>query len=382
MAENASGATPPAVAENTVSPAPAPAEARSLENTAQDLSSRVSSAKSPADIRALLSDARRGTLKEAPKPESAVPPAPETKVAPEAQPAVEVPAEETPADAPAEVITEEAPAAPEDADDDQDGPVSPSEAKKLRLRLREDDKVGRLAAAFQQRNRDMTLEEAFEKARAQLGIKPKDAAPEAQQPKSDLPETVEAVDTTLQALDAEREKAFTELRFEDVAKIDRKVRDLDRHRLNLERDGERKQTQAVRNYETTFRQSEVQAADLYPDAAKPDSPFGKRMQEIDASYQETGDAMFHDPEKPLRIAQMVAREMAIAPRRKGTPAAPAKPAAPPAVPAPKKGMVPTGSSRTTPPQENAQPAVNAEVQALKSVHDVRKFLKKVTTVPR
>jgi hypothetical protein len=379
MATDSSGETPPAVAETAVdNSAPASAEARSLEAPSNDLGARVAAANSPAAVRALLSDARKGTLKETPaKPEGAVTPAPEAAAEPEAKPTEA--AEETPAEA---AEPEAAPAEEAEDDPNQDGPVTPSEAKKLRLRLREDDKVGRLAAAFQQRNRDMSLEEALQKAKAQLGIKPEATAAEPEKPKSDLPETVEVVDTTLESLEAEREKAMIELRFEDVTKIDRKMRVLDRHRLNLQREGEKKQTQAVQAYHAKFAESEAKAAELYPDAAKPDSEFGKRMSEIDADLEANGDPLFNDPSKPLRIAQMTAAEKNISPRRKGTPVAPVKPAAPPVVPGPKKGIVPSGASRTTPPPVNAQPAINAEVQAVKSVHDLRKLLKKVTAVPR
>lgn len=381
---DASGGVTPQTAPAADTPVPAPAETSSLQaSPSQDLSARAAAANSPAAIRALLSDARKGVVKEAPaKPESAVTPAPEVAAATPATPA-EAPAEETPA-AEADPTTPEA-ASPEETEDDpvQDGPVTPSQAKKLRLRLPENDQAGRLAAAFMQRNRDWTLTQALEAANRQLGITPAATPPTPEaKPKSDLPETIEAVDTTLATLDGDREKALTELRFEDVAKIDRQVRLLDRHRQNLERDGERKQTQAVQAYHTKFAESEVKAADFYPDAAKPDSPFGQRMKEIDDALQETGDPLFNDPEKPLRVAQMVAREMSIAPRKKGTPVAPTKVAAPAAVPGPKKGILPSGASRTTPPPENAQPAINAEVQAVKSVHDLRKLLKKVTTVPR
>lgn len=327
----------------------------------------------------MLSDVRKGVLKEAPpKAESVVPPAPDAAATPDAPPAEPTPGE-TPAPEAAEVAPEEAsPGDETDDDPNQDGPVTPSEAKKLRLRLRQDDAVGRLAAAFQQRNRDMSLEEALDKAKAQLGIKPKGAEPTPDaKPKSDLPETIEVVDTTLESLDAEREKALTELRFEDVGKIDRKVRQLDRHRLNLEREGDKRQAQEVQVYETKFTQSEAKAVELYPDAAKADSEFGKRMREIDADLGANGDPLFKSPDKPLRIAQMTAAEKSISPRRKGTPAAPVKPAAPAAVPGPKRGILPSGASRTTPPAANAQPAFNAQVQAVNSVHALRKVLKSV-----
>lgn len=377
MADSATSGATPQVAEAIPAPAPKP-EARSLEpSSEQNFVARAAAANSPAAIRAMLKEAR--TMKIEPAAPVEAKPAegePAAETAPETSPTEETPAVD---ETPAEAVTAEAPeAAPADADEDdappEDGPVSPSQAKKLRLRLPENDKVGRLAAAYMQRNRDLSMEDAMARAKTDLGIKPEAAKAEPAKPKSDLPETIEAVDTTLDQLDADREKALTELRFEDVAKIDRRVRQLDRQRVNLERADQQKQTEAAKAYDAQFTQSETKASDLYPDAAKADSEFGKRMAEIEADLKANGDPLFHSPEKPLRIAQMVAREKNIAPKSKSAPAAPAKAAAP-AIPALKKGIVPAGSSRTTQPVANAQPAIHADIQAAKNPHQLRQVLK-------
>ncbi len=369
-----SGVSPSTPAEPTV---PASPEARSLEQPTneQNFTNRASSAKSPKDIRAVLSDLRKA--KPDPKVEASAPGQP----AAEPAPAAEVPApvvEETPAAEPEVVPEPETPAEEPEEEPNLDGPVTPSQAKKLRLRLPENDQAGRLAAAFMQRNRDWTLSQAMDAANKQLGLTPAAAEATPAAPKSDLPETIEAVDSTLTSLDADREKALTELRFEDVAKIDRKVRQLDRHRTNLEREGERQQATAVRAYEQKFTASEAKATELYPDASKSESDFGKRMAEIDADLEANRDPLFNSPDKPLRIAQMVAAEKSIAPRKKGAPvAAPAK-AAVPAVVAPKKGIVPSGASRTVVPTTTPQDAIVAQVANIKSVHGLRAFLKPLT----
>ena len=376
------GETPDTAPAEATIPVTAPvAETSSLQQQEkQNFTARVMDANSPNAIRALVEEAKRNGLK-APKQDSEPKPA-------EGNPAAEIPPDlkaletegKTPADS-AETPPEEVPAenAPDpdgdDADgDDAEGDVTPSQAKKLRLRLPEDDKVGRLAAAFMQRNRDMTMESAMEKAREKLGIKPKDApADTPQAPKSDLPESVEEVDTTLNTLDADREKAMVELRFEDVAKIDRQIRKLDRHRTTLERQAEQSQIEATRNYRQSFRASEAKATDLYAFAADPNSPGGKRMKEIDETFEEMGDPRFNDPNKPLIIANLVAAELNIAPRRKGTPAAPAKPASPaaPVPAAPKKGVVPSGASRTVPATGTQKTAIDAKVSSARSILDIR-----------
>jgi hypothetical protein len=132
--------------------------------------------------------------------------------------------------------------------------------------------------------------------------------------------------------------------------------------------------EATKAYEATFTASESRAVEMYDFANKPDTPAGRRMKEIDDSLAETVDPLFSDPNKPLIIAQMVAKEMLIAPRKKGTPAAPAKPAA--VAPAqPKKQILPAGGSRTAPvPVQSNQE--ETEIQGLRTRLDLRRFAEK------
>lgn len=394
MAEaTASGATPSTTATEASSTpqATAPAAARSLTDQQPNYDDRARSAKSPADIRAIIRDAKNAKpatpVQEAPP----APPAGETPAA-EAAPAAEAPEGETApeetAAAEGEAATTETPASETEAaptgddGDEGDGPVSPSTAKKLRLRLPENDQVGRLAAALLQRNRDWTLGEAYAAAQKQLGVKPEQQqaaeTPKADPAKPALPTSIEAVDQAIENFEAEREKALTELRFEDVAKIDRQIRTHDRHRLNLEREAERTEAKRAAEYSKAFEASDAKAVELYPQAADPESPFGQRMREIESEMETLGDPLFNSPDKPLKIAQMVAAEMNIAPRRKGTPVAPAKAAAPATAPTPAKPkqVLPSGGSRTA-PAPNPTTAIQSQVAGIKSVHEIRKFLKTV-----
>ncbi len=297
--------------------------------------------------------------------------------------ATEAAGEETPA------TTEEAAGAPgaktedaPDADDEDEGegPISPITGKRTHLRFKEDDKVGRLAASFMKRNKDLGMEEAVERAKNQLGIKPKaaEATPETTTPKSDLPTSVEAVDKELERIESEREKALVDLRFEDVAKYDKSMRQLDRHRFTLERDGERNLAKQESDYNAAYSASETKAVDLYEFVGKPDSDGFKRMAEIDAALKENNDPLYASPDKPLRVAQMVAAELKIAPKRKGAPVAPVKAAAPVVTPAPKKQILPGGGSRTTPQTVNPTTAVADSVSKITNVHELRNFLKPLT----
>lgn len=385
--QNVGGETPAsAPAEKVDTPVTAPvADTSSLKATKPDFAAKAKEANSPNAIRALLEEAKRNGLR-APKPGEEAKPA-------EGNPAAEVPpdlkaaaaAEETPASETPPETPEETPATPEDApqptppEGDEDTDLTASDAKKLRLRLPEDDKVGRLAVEFMRRNRDMPMEEAMQKARAKLGIKPQQAEQTPAPQKQEGPQSIEEAEAAIKQLRADRKKANTELRFEDVSDLSDKLEDMLLLRSSLERRAEQQKVDAARGYEQKFADSQTKASELYAFAADPETPGGKRMKEIDDMLEENGDPLFNSPDKPLKIAQMVAAEMSIAPRKKGTPAVPAKPAAPaaPAPVGPKKGVVPSGASRTATAPINQKPAIIAEVEAAKSIRDIREIRKKL-----
>ena len=96
------------------------------------------------------------------------------------------------------------------------------------------------------------------------------------------------------------------------------------------------------------------------------------MIEIEESLEALSDPLFHDPNKPLLIAQMVAKENSIAPKKASAArvAAPAQPAAPRPPP---KGVLPSGSSRSAAaPQVNP---VDAAISQIKTQGDVQKLMK-------
>lgn len=318
----------------------------------------------PAMRKTLEANPRGQERKEATAKSTPETPAPVAEEPKADTPEAEAAAEETPeADAPdkpedeVEVETED--------DDGGEGPVSPITGKRTHLRLPQDDKVGRLAAALMRRNRDMSMTEAVERANNQLGIKPKDATTdEPAAPKSDLPDSVEATQAAISDLRAKRKAANASLNFEEVSDLSDKLEDLIQHRFNLERNAEKQEVAAASAYDQRFTASESRATELYAFAGDPESDGAKRMLEIEADLKANEDPLYNSPDKPLRIAQMVAAELKIAPRKKGAPAAPAKAAAPAnGVPVPKKQMLPAGGSRTTPPPVNQKPAIITQAEA-------------------
>lgn len=370
---------PPAKVSATPAAAPAPASSSTVQ---QDLGTKAKAAVTPAELRGLTEELRRNQLKPA-APAQATPPAAEPapaeeSPAPETTP--ETPQEETPA---VEGDTETAETNPEDAapeadgdETDGEGPVTPLTGKRAHLRLNENDEVGRLALSYSKRNKDWTLDQAMEAARNQLGIKPKQEAqaPAAEDPAvAALPRTVADVDAAIEKLFADQEKAMTEVRFEDASKAFREIQKLTLHRSSLERRAETEQQQAAAKYDADFTRSEAQAVDLYPFSADPTSAGAKRMAQIEATMLKNGDPAYYSANKPLLLAQMVAAELKIAPRSKVV--TPAKAAAPVAQ-APKKGVLPTGGSRTT-PLTNQKPPLAEAVGKVQTVHDLRKVLRSV-----
>jgi predicted DNA-binding protein (UPF0251 family) len=306
------------------------------------------------------------------KPEGEATPPPEEK--PEGEPPAE-PAADKPEG-------EEKPEGEGD-DDGEDSLVTPIKGNKARLSFTDEDKVGKLAAVYKHRNRDWTLEQAMEAAKKQLGVgqpptTEKSAAETPAKPSDGLPETVEEIDAATTKLEAERLKAFTDLKFEDAAKMDITLRKLDVKRQRIERETERaverQQQEQQTAYTTQFSESEKKAISLFPDAAKPDSAFGKRMVELEKVYEDTNDPIFTDPNKPLIIAQTVARELRIAPNTKTTPVTRPAKAPEPGKPGESKpkSILPSGSGKTAPPQSpNGEFAT--KVTKVQSLSELRKL---------
>lgn len=395
MSDATAGVTPQtANAETPVTP-PAAAPAAASSSTTQDnFAERVRAAKSPAETRKLIQELRERPL--TPEAVKAKDPTPQEAAALAAKEAAAKEttaesAEATPADTAATEATSEETTAETtestetetaettEAEDEGDGSIKAPTAKRLRLQLPENDQVGRMAAAFLQRNRDWTLEQALDAARTKLGVKtPQNADATTTDPKAPATPTVniDSVNAQIKQLREDRKKANAELRFEDASDLSDQLEDLLMQRSSLERQADRQQIEQATTYTRQFEASESKAVELYPLAADPESAFGKRMIEIEDTLKELQDPLFDSPDKPLKIAQMVAAELNIAPRRKGV-TTPAKAAATVTPPGPKKGIVPSGASRTTAPAANQPNPITQEIQQVKTIADMRNLRKKL-----
>ena len=381
MAENNSpGGQPPA---QTVPPVAAQ-PAASSSTVQESFNSTVKSVKSPAEVRAAIQEMTRVLPKPGARPPVVQQPTPEP-VAVEATPApapeVTTPpaSEETPAsDVGSEQPLETAPPAdqplPTEEDDGGEGPVTPLTGKRAHIRVPEGE-VDKLAMAYLRRNRDWGMEQALDAAKKQLGIKPQ-VAPEVVPADPKRPSTVSDTQQLIATRRADYKKAMAEVRFEDAADIMTDIQDLQDHRSTLERRADQEEVQKVAKYDSDFTKSESKAVELYPFVTDSASAGAKRMAQIEATLKANEDPLYYSADKPLKLAQMVAAELNIAPRNKNaTPAQ--KAAAPaPAAPAPKKGVVPTGSSRTVPPA-TSQPAVDPAISGIRNLTDLRTQLRRL-----
>lgn len=279
-------------------------------------------------------------------------------------------------------VEEEAKGKDDDEDDDDEG--KSGSPKRIRIRPKEGDTVGVRALEIQRRNRDLTLDECLERARAELGLqKSKDSADAPAKEKADdgQPKTVEDADKRLAELRALRRKAMTEeLDFAKAADIDDQIDALKDRRSAIVADAAKAQDAEAGEYDKQFDASQAKALELYEFVRTTDGPEAKRMLEIDAQLKASGDPLYSDPNKPLILAQMVAREFRVAPKAPSS----AKPvAAKPAVTAKPKHVAPiaSGNSRTasTASTNSAGQQLLDQADRIKSPDEMAEFLATLRT---
>jgi hypothetical protein len=241
-------------------------------------------------------------------------------------------------------------------DEDDDAPSGTTR----RFRLQANDPVEARAFELRKHNRDLSLEECLARAKAELAPEGGDEP----QPDNDLPATVDEAHKALTTLRAERKKALGEdYDFAKTAELDDKIEQLRAHIATLSSRESVQQEQEKERFMAAVEDSKAQAVELYPDVTDSNSALVKRMEEIDADMRDSDNPLYFDPNKPLKLAQMAANDLSIAPRSRGKaapkppatqqPTRPARPTAP-VVPA-------SGNARTTTNQPNKPGELLAEV---------------------
>jgi len=234
-----------------------------------------------------------------------------------------------------------------EADDSAEGEEDEPKSKPPQYRFRPENEVEELAFDIRKRavkaGKPMPLKEAL--AQAEQILNPEKETSEEEGSANGLPSTVEDATALLKQMREERREALSkEMDFEKVAELDDKIEDLREHIAELKVSTTSKEAEAQQARLEEFESAKARTVELYPDVTQKDSPLVQKMHEIDAALKENGDDLFYSPEKPLKLAQMAARELGIAPR---TAAKATKPATPAAKRPPAKPQIASGAARTT-----------------------------------
>ncbi len=182
--------------------------------------------------------------------------------------------------------------------------------------------------------------------------------------KTAKPTTQEEASNLIALCRSKRKTAMAQdLNMEAAAEFDDILIDLNAHQGAISN----RQAQARQNEVNQFNQrsldSQNKAVELYPDVSQGDSPLVAEMLRLDKILKDSGNELYHSADKPLKLTQMAANNLGIAPGVKPPPAASPKPVAPrrPAQP-----PFANGGARTT----SAQPTQGQLEEALNSINSV------------
>ena len=220
-----------------------------------------------------------------------------------------------------------------------EGVTEPEDSDKHpQFRLRPSDNLDaeafRIYKAAKTADADITMVDAIEIARQRLGI-PAGRTDSTQNPPQDLEgfedqgDTEEEYDPTDDVTHAEAKAELKSLRkqqsealrngdLDEAADFGDAMSDTEDLMEVLSEREESNANEAQESHDTGFQAALDRATELYPDFEKPESEFWDRCAEIDAALRDTGDSRYFDVDKPLTIAQMAAKELQVAPGRRGT----------------------------------------------------------------
>jgi len=241
------------------------------------------------------------------------------------------------------------PPAPQKSDDEPSPPPPRSEDGTGNFRFKPDNDVEALAYKLKRENPILSMREALERADRDLN-----GSPPANDDDSSAPaETIEDIENQIEEARAEEKKAATEDfdREAEFAARD-KIRQLKSRKAELkERDESLQDAQAEKaeasyqEYLGQYRESERIVAREFPVASNPDSEFYKRTEELDAWARDNHPELYGSPDKPMRLAEMVAKEQSIKKRSEVPPSSPSASSgsepARPATPSPASGSART-----------------------------------------
>jgi hypothetical protein len=196
----------------------------------------------------------------------------------------------------------------ETEDEEEEERPDTSNANRYRIKARND--VERTAFALHKANPSWTMEQAIGEAKK---IHPEQATESTTHDDTE-DESPEVVQSQIDDLKQKRKEAIKEFDAELQIELEDQLEVLrdKKAKLSYERTA-RAATEEQRFY-AEADQATNDAVQLYPDAANPQSALAKEMARIDRDMIATDNPLLYDPKKALRIAQMAANNLAIAPR--------------------------------------------------------------------
>ncbi|MEI7532857.1 MAG: hypothetical protein WCK57_00675 [Verrucomicrobiae bacterium] len=218
--------------------------------------------------------------------------------------------------------TKEGAEATEEAEEETAGETTPKR-KHVNLARMGEEKAK--LVMFLDQNPGVPLEKAVEI----LGLKLNgDQQNQQQETESGLPKTAAEAQAKADELFEQGIKAQTDdLDFARGGELLRESRKLEKLAGELKVQEQQVRSEETHRINSEFEDSKRNAVKYYPDASKADSPLVKKMLELDALLEETGDERFNSPDKPFLLAKLAAKELGIAPKnpnKQSPPPAPSK----------------------------------------------------------
>lgn len=187
-------------------------------------------------------------------------------------------------------------------------------AKNWRIKPKTDDDAKVLE--MYRRNPDLTLAEAAARVRGRAEPQ-QPAAKEtqsSQQPEANPVLTVEALEKRKAELKTQIKKASAEdFDFEKAAELQLELAELPFQMLEARQREQFAKSEQETAHKSAVTTAEQKAVELYPDINVEGSEIRERMDAIAVALAEAGDPLLDRPECGLRIAQMAAAELGIAP---------------------------------------------------------------------
>jgi hypothetical protein len=223
------------------------------------------------------------------------------------------------------------------------------------------DPLDATVAALRAANPNLSLKAALTLAEQALGTD--EPAPKVED--TPPPPAVTDLRTELKALKAQHLKMTREYADDsEFEEVEKRILEIETDLIPAAQDYEQQKQVHIAQ---EFEQHAARAVELYPDAAKAGSPLYNRMAEIHDDLEATGNPLVNAPDKALKIAQMAANELQIAPRRA---AAPVKTGT--RSPAPMTRPLADAHSRTSTPR---QTRVEQVIDSISSPEDFEKLVR-------